>query len=253
MRKLESQKSLQNSNLNKFGLFYEKTFGKLVPRYAILSLIFCILLQIFAFFLTRLIINLYMPIADRFFMETHLDHKIPLLQSFVTIYFLAYALWVINFILATRTTKEHWSKCAFSYILGLVVTIIIFLAVPSTMNRPEITGNGFFDGWMKLLYFLDEPTNLFPSLHCFTSMISFLWISKIKNIHISYKAFALIFAILVFASTLFVKQHCIVDVFLGIALAFLCYWVSKLIKNFNFFIRIFDRLDALLFIKKEKN
>ena len=113
-----------------------------------------------------------------------------------------------------------------------IICGIIFILIPTTNVRPEIIGNSLSANLMRFLYWIDSPTNLFPSIHCLVSWFCFIGIRKSEKIPRWYKIFSCIFALFVCASTQFTKQHYIVDVISGIAIAELCFYVGRK-RHFN--------------------
>ena len=65
---------------------------------------------------------------------------------------------------------------------------------------------------------MDAPDNLFPSIHCLESYVCFRGALYTKKVPVWYKYVMLISTVLVFASTVLVKQHVLVDM-LGAVLA----------------------------------
>ena len=66
---------------------------------------------------------------------------------------------------------------------------------------------------------MDQPTNLFPSIHCLVSWFCYTGIRGRKEVPAWYRAFSCIFALLVVLSTQFTKQHYIADAIAGVLLA----------------------------------
>jgi len=88
-------------------------------------------------------------------------------------------------------------------------------------SRPaEVIGNGFAVWCLRFLYELDPPYNCFPSLHVAHSFVSALTCYRVnRGVGIA----GAICAVLVGISTLFTKQHYILDVIAGILLAWAAY------------------------------
>ncbi|MBO6108331.1 MAG: phosphatase PAP2 family protein, partial [Eubacterium sp.] len=86
------------------------------------------------------------------------------------------------------------------------------------------------DQLTRFLYSIDEAANLFPSIHCLVSWLCFIGIRSAKNVSLFAKLFSLISAILIMISTQVLKQHYIVDMISGIALAEICYFISGHIR-----------------------
>ena len=101
-----------------------------------------------------------------------------------------------------------------------------FAFYPTTNVRPELVGNGIFVQGMRFLYQIDKPVNLFPSIHCMASWFCCIGIRGDKKVPGWYKIVSVMIAVLVFVSTLVTKQHVIVDVIGGVAVAELTWFVS---------------------------
>lgn len=92
----------------------------------------------------------------------------------------------------------------------------------SRLSDPRTTasligGNGFALWGLRFLYSADPPYNCFPSLHVGHSVVSAVTCHRVHR-HVG--TIALLCAGLVALSTLFTKQHYVVDVIAGAALAF---------------------------------
>ena len=123
---------------------------------------------------------------------------------------------------------------------------MIFLAYPTTNTRPVIEGSGFWDLLAGWLYSIDAADNLFPSIHCLVSWFCFLAVKGQKKIPIWYKAVSFILAVLVFLSTLFTKQHVIVDVAGGIFLAQGCFWIGKHTEIWHIYEHIGNKIEKAI-------
>ena len=138
---------------------------------------------------------------------------------FILFYIGAYVQWGFSYLYHASSSKENCFRLVFCDIVAASVCAICFVAIPTSIVRPEIQGNGIFENLTKLIYALDTPVNLFPSMHCLTSWMCFRSISLLKYPKKWYIILQLIFSIGVFASTVFIKQHFVVDIFAGIFVA----------------------------------
>ena len=148
-----------------------------------------------------------------------LDGKIPFLPWTVIIYFGCFAVWVINYILAAKQDEEDAWRLFAADFLARITCLAIFIILPTTMVRPAVEPGGIFRKAMLFLYAVDEPDNLFPSIHCMASWICFIAVRKNPNVPRWYKIFSFAVALLVFMATLTTKQHITVDVIAGLLLA----------------------------------
>lgn len=149
------------------------------------------------------------------------------MPQFLIVYFGCYIFWAVNYILAARQRRNRFTVFLPQVLLSRCVCLIIFLAYPTTNTRPVIEGSGFWDLLAGWLYSIDAADNLFPSIHCLVSWFCFLGIKDQKRIPAWYKGVSFVLAVLVFLSTLFTKQHVLVDVAGGVILAQICFMLGQ--------------------------
>lgn len=164
-----------------------------------------------------------------------IDAFVPFLPWTISIYFGCYLFWAINYYLCAKQPEAERYRFFCADVLGKVVCFLVFLLLPTTNVRPEITGNGLWDMGMKLLYWIDAADNLFPSIHCFNSWLCWAGVRKNKAVPAVYRWLSLVFAVAVCISTLTTRQHVIVDVISGIFLAEVCYCIAGLEKVRNIY------------------
>ena len=124
---------------------------------------------------------------------------------------------------------------------------MIFVVIPTTNIRPEFPIDGFCDWLLQMIYALDLPYNLFPSIHCLVSLMCYLGIRKCSQIKPVAKWSILIFVLLVCASTQFTKQHYIVDVIGGILVALVSFEVGMKTDLYKPVEKIFSRINRAVF------
>lgn len=183
------------------------------PPYVWITFAYLAIIDLSVFYGTRPLLSL-LPAHS---LETALDALIPLSTPWVTIYLLSFASWLITIVWILCEDKQHAYRLCGVYTIIMIVSTVCFLAYPVTIERPEITGTGLFDDWMRFLYAVDSPTNLCPSLHVVISYICWRCTLGCKKIPKWYQWFNLVFLILVCFCILFVKQHFVADIFVGLA------------------------------------
>lgn len=232
-----------NRSLNRLGRAYERTLGRWIPREAVFSLIFTLIFELMTYYIAKkLILGRTMHRVD-----IALDHQIPQRYEWILVYFGAFLFWGISFILVSRRGKERWHRFFTANIFALIVCGVLFVAYPTYIERPELTGSGFFYQAMRFLYWVDTPVNIFPSVHCMASWLCFLGLRSDRTLPRAFRAFELVFALMICASTLLVKQHCIADVIAGVALAQGFYLLFGRTNTYRLSMKLFDRLDRALF------
>ncbi len=199
-------RSDQSSGLSRS--LWDRAFFRRFPPYvwACLAVVFAV--QMATFTGTRVFLP-YLPVHD---LTTDLDRAIPFIPQWIIVYYLAFATWLAGGILILGESKPHGFRFAFAYILNLLISAAFFLAIPCTMTRPEPMGTGLFDLWVRFTYWIDSPTNLFPSLHVSINYLCWRGTIGCRRIPRWYKWFSFVFFVLVCCCVLFVKQHVAADI-----------------------------------------
>lgn len=195
----------------------KERWNDLLPKYAVIPIIAALLINNCIYIGVAQLRN-YLSFSS---LAIPLDKKIPLVPPFVIFYVLAYIQWGLNYILIGRDSKKLCYQFVLGDIFSKVICLFFFILLPTTLIRPEITGTDIFSQLVRFIYFLDAPVNLFPSIHCLESWCciraAFKMNLKTEKRTRYYRLATIFMSLAVFASTLFIKQHVIVDVFGGIA------------------------------------
>lgn len=228
---------------------FKKVF-EFVPVYVIIPLIAVFSFQSLIYFGTKLI-NHSLPKYD---LTTPLDSKIPILPWFAFIYVGCYLFWAFNYMMVGRVNKEHFYRFISNIFLGYIISGIIFCIFPTFIVRPDLSEiQGLGKAVVAYVYNSDTPVNLFPSMHCQISWYCYLGVRKQKEIAKSYQYFSLIMAILVCISTVVIRQHYVVDIFAGIAIAELSYFIARHTNYWKVIYRFFEGINGKVEKLMQKN
>lgn len=158
------------------------------------------------------------------------EEFVPFVPQLTFLYVLFYFLPTWSLVLAKD--ERQMRHMLFTYFAVALVHCVFFLALPIPFTfRPEsIQGYAYIEKLLFLIYSFDHPLNTFPSMHVSFSFLSYF---IIKHYQPKWGQVALVLAILVSTSTVFVKQHYILDGVSGWFLALLANWF--LIKNHRVF------------------
>lgn len=149
-----------------------------------------------------------------------LDQLLPLAPTWAIIYGALYAFLIVVPVLVLQQ-EELIRRTVRAYLTVWIVAYLCFLLYPTVASRPDsVPGDGFGAWGLRLLYDADPPYNCFPSIHVAHSFVSAL---ACHRVHRRLGLFAVLFASLVTLSTLFTKQHYVVDLIGGILLAAAAY------------------------------
>ncbi len=177
-----------------------------------------IIIYMILFYVIRLI-----DVDKYYYPSIPLDSKIPYIKFFVVPY-LSWLLWIpFIWIYTLFHDKVLFKKISYMLMISMTLYLVLSFVCPTALSlRPSSLDNT--DIWCRLtlfLYSLTPETYVFPSLHVFHSLVIMYAITKgkgklIENIY--FKIFGFIWTILICLSTVFIKQHSIIDVIGGILL-----------------------------------
>ncbi len=237
---------MRNDKRLRLNNWYEVHIERWIPSYALMSLIGCFVWNCLIYWGTQqTILGLGLETHD---ITSAIDLMVPFQPVWVIIYVLSFPFWAVSYILTAReNTREDWYRFVFADMIAKVICGVIFIVFPTTNVRPDLDSGGIFDCLMGLIYYLDPPLDLFPSIHCLVSLLSWLGIRKCSSIPKWYRNLTLVFAVMIFASTQFTKQHYLADVIGGIVIALGCYYISRRCGGYKIVQNFYTRLNLLLF------
>lgn len=166
-----------------------------------------------------------------------LDDKIPFIEYFIVPYLLwfAYIAVTIGYFMFFEEKSEFYRLITLLF-GGMTIFLIVSTIYPNGLNlRPDtFARDNIFVDMVKSLYATDTATNVLPSIHVYNSIGAYLAISHSSNLrrHRWVQVSSLILTVLIVLSTMFLKQHSVVDVISGCALVTILYiLVYRPVKN----------------------
>jgi membrane-associated phospholipid phosphatase len=189
-----------------------------IPGWLVKSIWVIVLLLLFlAYFL------LNSPREPIHSLETTVDDRIPLLPAFVFPYLSLYALLAISLWRFLKAETRIFSIAALAISLDLVLSYLVFFFYQTQVERPVILGSDVSSSILRTVYSMDKPFNAFPSLHTSLSTLLVLLWGRVGS---RIQPIIALWAVFIVASTLLTKQHYIADVFGGVAVALMNYYVA---------------------------
>jgi membrane-associated phospholipid phosphatase len=152
--------------------------------------------------------------SRRLDMGTRFDRRLPYLPRFSLVYFSTYIFVVVPFFFLTDARQFY--LMLYSFIAISLGSCLVHAAVPSKIDRVETVTAGGVSGWMlDTFQKVCKPHGNFPSMHVGLS---------VPVVASGYLAFGpragtvtLAWGLLIALSTLFTRQHYILDVLAGLA------------------------------------
>lgn len=156
--------------------------------------------------------NLYTPI----------DGLIPVVPPFVIPYVSLDPLVYFTLIVFLLFRTKIFQSAGLSMLAAFFVSYLFYYFFQTEVIRPTLTGTDLFTRMIRDVYAGDNPFNDFPSLHTSVSTILALhWLHFDRRAGIA----ACLWAALIVASTVLVKQHYVADIFGGLVLALGVSWI----------------------------
>ncbi len=159
-----------------------------------------------------------------------LDKQIPYLPLFALAYFSTYVFVVQPFLILSNARQFYWMWT--SFILISVISSLIHATFPSKIERVEHVTTGGLSGWMLGLFQKTcKPYGNFPSMHVGLSVpvvaANFMAGGSVIG------SIMFIWAVLIAVSTLYTKQHYILDVLAGfmggLVISALMFWLARVL------------------------
>ncbi|KKP67170.1 MAG: PAP2 superfamily protein [Candidatus Roizmanbacteria bacterium GW2011_GWA2_35_19] len=161
-----------------------------------------------------LVKSIYIPLNKRkskYYWKIIFDDHIPFIPIFIIPY-VSYFLYIIATIFLLWNTKYIYVFFV-SYIISYILAGLFWYFFPNGVKRPIVQGSDIFSKLILLIYKHDEDTNGFPSAHIFATLICsyFLYLAIPTSLII-----ILTICLLITLSTVFVKQHYVLDILGGL-------------------------------------
>ena len=154
-----------------------------------------------------------------------IDDMIPFNEYFVVPYmfwFFFVAAGILWFIFFGKDRTEYY-KMVSVLAIGMTIFLVVSCVYPNCQDlRPtEFLHHNMFTDMVRRLYMTDTPTNVLPSIHVYNSLVIFYAVNSSRQLeqHRLVRLMTGVMAGLIVLSTMFIKQHSVVDVSMGILLS----------------------------------
>lgn len=157
-----------------------------------------------------------------------IDDIIPFCEVFVIPYVGWYLLIVGSLLYFALYNVDNFKRLQIFIIVTQIAAMAVYIIFPSRQDlRPaEFPRDNFFTDCVGILYSLDTNTGVCPSLHCAYSIgIASVWLKE-KSASKGFKAFIVVFVVLICLSTMFIKQHSAVDFFAALPICLLAEFIA---------------------------
>lgn len=168
------------------------------------------------------------PVTEYYPMHCSLDDKIPFLEIFVIPY-VFWFVYIIGMLLYTLLYDiDAFRKMMRFIMVTYTAAIIIYLLFPTCQElRPSaFERDNLLTKLVTSIYDFDTNTNVCPSIHVMGSLAVMFTALHCKGLQKKrWKISFVVIAILICLSTVFLKQHSIIDVIAALPFCLVAYYV----------------------------
>lgn len=161
---------------------------------------------------------------------TAFDAHTPFIPQFIIPYLIWYPFMIGMFVLLFVQNRTVYYRTLVLLCIGLVACYLTYYLFQTYVDRPEITKDVPLYGLIHLVYSTDRPFNCFPSIHVMTTYLMLkstfrhITLKRLTHFVIGLIGWSII------VSTLFVKQHVVLDMIGAILLVeFMVYLMNLLL------------------------
>lgn len=203
---------------------YVKNFCRKYRHLFPLVIFLIFYLAVFAYVESRPVYHMHL-LASRF------DHLVPFCEVFV----IPYILWfiyitfgVLYFALVEKDRNQYY-QLSINLMIGMALFLVISLVWPNghTLRPAVFPRDNIFTRLVITIYSSDTSTNVFPSIHVFNSIAVHTAVrnSPALKKHPWAVRISGFIALSIVLSTMFIKQHTVIDVVGAIGLNMITWYV----------------------------
>ncbi len=157
-----------------------------------------------------------------FIIKSWIDDYIPQLEIFVIPYVIWYVYLVGPLLYFCFKSKKDFIRLALMLIIGMTFSLTVYTFWPNGLNlREPFENTNLLTSIVELIRSVDPPVNVCPSMHVYTTIVinTVICTSKPFGKNTALKISSSVLMVFIVMSTVFIKQHSIIDVVASIVLA----------------------------------
>lgn len=168
--------------------------------------------------------------------EISLDSQIPLISWFVYFYFLTFPLGIIAFFYLAYTNRRAFYNLFITICIAFAISGVIYFFAQTVFTKPDFTPVTFTDKFVVWTWGSTNPINCFPSQHCFMAFAIILGVMTAngkgcnKKMNKVFQILSFIIAVMIVLSTVFIRQHFVLDIIASFDIIFIVYPIVSVCK-----------------------
>lgn len=189
---------------------------------------YCLLLAYWGFYLIYFFL-LERLVVPRYILHSSIDDQIPFMEAFIIPYALWFPMLAISQAYFLFTSKKEFQNLCFFMFTGMTISLLIYTILPNGLElRVDHYSDNFLGNIVQALQEFDSPTNVCPSIHVASTLAINIVVLKYHDFRhpLLVKGTTTLISIGIILSTMFLKQHSIIDVAAGLALTAALYPIT---------------------------
>lgn len=190
---------------------YMKSFYRKYKHLLPLAIFLIFYLSVFVYVENR-------PDHHMHLLASQFDHLIPFCEIFVIPYIIwfFYITFGVLFFGIVERDRDQYYQLSTNLMIGMALFLLISLVWPNghTLRPAVLPRDNVFTRLVVMIYSSDTSTNVFPSIHVFNTIAMHTAVSHSTTLkkHPWAVRFSGIIAVSIVLSTMFIKQHTVIDV-----------------------------------------
>lgn len=190
---------------------YMKSFYRKYKHLLPLAIFLIFYLSVFVYVENR-------PDHHMHLLASQFDHLIPFCEIFVIPYIIwfFYITFGVLFFGIVERDRDQYYQLSTNLMIGMALFLLISLVWPNghTLRPAILPRDNVFTRLVVMIYSSDTSTNVFPSIHVFNTIAMHTAVSHSTTLkkHPWAVRFSGIIAVSIVLSTMFIKQHTVIDV-----------------------------------------
>ena len=162
---------------------------------------------------------------------SRMDSRIPFRPGFIYVYSSWFVLLFGMPALLNVLAPELCLRYMVAHSIDQLISNVIYLIYPTTFQRPEPPKHGLTACCIRKVYGANHHfLNCAPSVHCSVSFLFLFTALSASVFPLWLRLIIVVWSLMIVASTLFVKQHMLIDAVTALPTAVLCWLLSGLIN-----------------------
>jgi len=165
----------------------------------------------------------------KYIIHCPLDDMIPFCEYFAILYFSWFPAFLLGLVGYMVYDKYDFQQLWFIMFTGMTFCFVVYIVLPNGLElRVELPDRNIFCWMMNFVWKADAAVNVCPSIHVSSSVAVALVTarSKLFEKRRAWRAVIILWMILICVSTMFVKQHSVIDVLCGTAVSLVLYMIA---------------------------